>query len=354
MSICKSIKEKFKDWDNINQQIYQWMLVDCRAFSKLWKDVLTIDVHCHRHNNLRYSLHRSHICQHCRNIDHLSSLGIINTNEGFTVDCKQLPNKDYIVRSYSNVVPYLQINEKSGRCNIITDVITKQYLINIWTSYNIPVENICKYYTLYQCGTNMNILMDNDMTDIRSNMTETEIEALWYQLYYVCRRLKGLFYGNPLISALKIRNKRWKHENRTYPISLCLDDFRKCRLYTREFDLSSQGQLPIMGRDYLTIYEHNNGKWIQLHRDLLTNMLKDMIEYIPTLDFYSFVINLCIYVNHFIDNKWFNQLFKDDQIDLIKSRINVHTHVHLNIDDLINILDDIWIQSDFADMNFTL
>lgn len=353
ISICKSIKDKFKDWNKKTEQIYQWMILDCHSISRIWNDILPIDTQCRRYNNLSYSLHRNHSCQNCRNIDHLSTLGIIlQPNQSFQVDCSALPIKTYILKSYQNMSPYLQMNEKYGKCIIITDVVTKQFLINVWTSYTIDTMNVVRDYTLQQCGTTMTMLQDGDTTSISSTMSDTEIEATWRQLLKICSGLIGLFHGNPVVSSLRLRNNKWKGHGKTYPVTICLDDFRRSRLFTREFQISSHGQLPIIGHDYLTIYEDGKEKWIELDRELLTNMLKEMIEYIPTLDFYCFIISLCCYVNKFIYSDWLNQLFKSEQINIIKDRIFENSGKMIYIDDLIDILDGMWIKTDFGTIHF--
>lgn len=352
MSICKPVKQKFQDWTNVNNSIYQYLIMDPEGLTNLWS-ILESDPSCHYHNDVHYSIKHAYVCKACRTIDQICVNGKILPNEKFEVECFQ-DNFEYILNEYPNIPPYLEIKDKR---HIITDKVTKQYLINILLSKTVG-KYLQKYYIMYHCGNNIYILKDDNLFPIQNDLFATHPDyaiGIFIQLFYLCQRLNGLFHGSPFLSSLRIRDKDWHR----YNFMVCIDGFDRSRIYTPDLQISSQGQMPIVGRDRIAIDEREDGKWIYLTKHLLHRTLKDMIEYIPTLDFYGFVLSLISHLNSnsSIDNpeysilkSWFEQLFRKEQLTAIYDRIRKLPIT--NIEQLQNTLEGIWIRPDFTNFTF--
>lgn len=352
-SYCRSVKHLFRQYQDVKKKIMTWFDHPFPSFYHLWS-LLQSDVLCEHQTDSEFLDSRHYLCQACRDLEQMSRHGSVRADHPFEIKCLLLPTDKYILKEYKSYFPDLQITRHEKVASLQVDRPTKEFLISVWLEDRIT-QNVIRNWTFFHCGSSMYILKeDNQKPAIRCANDPKRVEAFWYQLKTYFESTPGFFHGSPTIQALYYKDQPWFDRDRHDSITMCLDHFERSRIYTSEYQLSTIGQYPLMTSSRLKV-EYEDGKpWVLLDKRHLERMWLDGIEYLPTLDFYGFILSLVHICPEALKvplmKNWWDQMFREKDRERILE--NMKERGALTLQDMIEILDSTWICNDFFYLYF--
>lgn len=336
MSQCNSVKQTFKEWKSLKENILQSLKTPVSLLD-LWSR-FPQDPQCQNRSLKNFILQRSYVCSACQEIDHLNEYGCVPVDERFQIDHPTLPHTDFYLQKYPDSSPSIKIGK---RIHLQVDPVTKQYLIGLWLEDRIP-DHVRKVWWMYHCGGSMYILKEDEGDPILSTKLEEEdIYQIIRQIQCILESIPGFLHGKPLLSSIKFTEHPSKIGDHSFDWTLTLDDFERSRLYLPTIQIYTTGHSELRRPSEVR-------GWIQLTDTALYPSFREMNEYTSSMDMYGFVISLAghspekFFGSDRLRDLW-DWMFKAEQREEVKLR--VQEIQPRTMADLREVLEDIWIRS---------